>query len=375
MKPKIHYCHPSITSLEIEYANDASKNGWGDRCYEYIDKFENDFKSYLDVEYAIATSSCTGAIQLGLHALGLREGDEVILADTNWVATLAPIMHLGATPVFVDILEDSWCLDPELVENAITEKTKAIIAVHLYGNLCDMDALISISEKYGVPLIEDSAEAIGSVYKNKRAGSMGRFGTFSFHGTKTITTGEGGIFVTNDKNLYDKVLTLSNHGRHRLEKKQFWPSEIGFKFKMSNLQASIGCAQINRIEELTGRKREILRLYKQNLKNLNHIKLNPEIEGTVNGAWMPNVVFSEESSISNEILLNAFRNENIDARSFFWPLSSTPPMIKNKINGKHNKNAYSIPSRSVNLPSYHDMTNHDIDRVSQVLLDITEQYV
>ena len=138
IKSKIHYCYPSITQLEKQYASDAAQNGWGENCYKYIDKFESNFKNYLGVDYAIATSSCTGAIQMGLHALDIKEGDEIILADTNWVATLAPIIHLGATPVFVDILEDSWCLDPQLVEKSITSKTKAIIAVHLFGFTCDI---------------------------------------------------------------------------------------------------------------------------------------------------------------------------------------------------------------------------------------------
>ena len=146
---------------------------------------------------------------------GIGPGDEVILADTNWIATAAPIVHLGAKPVFVDILPDTWCIDPALAEAAITPRTKAIIAVHLYGNLCDMDRLLAIGEKHGIPVIEDAAEAIGSVYHGKRAGSMGEFGAFSFHGTKTLTTGEGGMFVTNDAELYERVLTLSNHGRAR----------------------------------------------------------------------------------------------------------------------------------------------------------------
>ena len=156
------------------------------------------FRQHLGVKYAIATSSCTGALHMGLAALGIGPGDEVIMADTNWIATAAPIVHLGAKPVFVDILPDSWCIDPELVEAAITPRTKAIIAVHLYGNLCDMDRLLAIGQKHGIPIIEDAAEAIGSDYHGKRAGSMGKFGTFSFHGTKTLTTGEGGMFVTND---------------------------------------------------------------------------------------------------------------------------------------------------------------------------------
>ena len=368
MKPRIYYCRPSITQLEKDYAFDAAERGWGEKCYEYIDRFEARFKEYLGTDYAIATSSCTGAMQMGLHALGVSRGDEVILADTNWVATLAPIIHLGAKPVFVDILEDSWCLDPKLVEQSITSKTKAIIAVHLYGNLCAMDELLAIGEKYNIPIIEDSAEAIGSIYHSKKAGSMSSFGTFSFHGTKTITTGEGGIFVTNDANLYEKVLTLSNHGRDKNESRQFWPSEIGYKYKMSNIQAAIGCAQLERIDDLVNKKRYILRKYKENFKNISCIKMNPEPEGTTNGAWMPNVVFDIGSPITREILFESFSKENIDARVFFWPLSSTPPMERH--DGIYNSNAYNIPERSINLPSYHDMTIEDINRVSAVIFDL-----
>ena len=212
----------------------------GERCYEYINRFEGAFKQHLGVKYAIATSSCTGALHMGMAALGIGPGDEVIMADTNWIASAAPIVHLGAKPIFVDILPDSWCINPDLAEAAITRRTKAILAVHLYGNLCDMDRLRDIGKKHGVPIIEDAAEAIGSVYHGKRAGSMGAFASFSFHGTKTLTTGEGGMFVTDDADLYETVLTLSNHGRARNQKKQFWPDVVGFKYKMSNVQAAIG---------------------------------------------------------------------------------------------------------------------------------------
>jgi perosamine synthetase len=248
MKPRIHYTKPSITELEVTYATDAARNGWGERCYEYILRFEAAFKAHLDVKYAIATSSCTGALHMGLAALGVGPGDEVILADTNWIASAAPIVHLGAKPVFVDILPDSWCIDPELAEAAITPRTKAIMAVHLYGNLCDMDRLLDIGKRHGIPIIEDAAEAIGSQYHDKRAGSMGKFGGFSFHGSKTLTTGEGGMFVTNDADLYEKVLTLSNHGRARGQTKQFWPDTVSYKYKMSNIQAAIGCRKSSELK-------------------------------------------------------------------------------------------------------------------------------
>lgn len=363
MKSRILYTKPSITELEVRYATDAAANGWGDRCYEYIHRFEEMFKAHLGVKYAIATSSCTGALHMGMAALGIGPGDEVILADTNWIATAAPIVHLGATPVFVDILPDSWCLDPERVEQAINPRTKAIIAVHLYGNLCDMDRLLAIGEKHGIPVIEDAAEAIGSVYKGRRAGSIGTFGTFSFHGTKTITTGEGGLFVTNDKALFDTVLTLSNHGRAVGQTKQFWPDMVGFKYKMSNVQAAIGCAQVERIDELIERKRSILGYYRAKLDALPGLSMNPEPEGSQIGAWMPTVVFERETGITRELLQAAFSKENIDARVFFWPLSSLPSFEAMPTN----RFAWEIPGRAINLPSFHDIGEDDLNRVIGVI--------
>ena len=363
MKPRIFYTKPSITDLEVSYAADAAENGWGDQCYAYINRFEALFKQHLGVSHAIATSSCTGALHMGIAALGIGPGDEVIMADTNWIATAAPIVHLGATPVFVDILPDSWCIDPEEAEAAITPRTKAIVAVHLYGNLCDMDRLLAIGEKYGIPIIEDAAEAIGSLHDGRRAGSMGAFGAFSFHGTKTLTTGEGGMFVTNDADLYERVLTLSNHGRTRGQTKQFWPDMVGFKYKMSNIQAAIGCAQMERIDSLIQRKREVFRTYQENLAALQGVVMNPEAEGTVNGVWMPTALFAAGTGVTREALGAAFAEENIDARVFFWPLSSLS-MFESV---ETNLNAWDIPKRAVNLPSYHDLGEAEQERIVAVI--------
>jgi len=363
MTSRIHYTKPSITEKEVEYATDAARNGWGERCYEYIHRFEELFKQHLGVKYAIATSSCTGALHMGLAALGIGPGDEVIMADTNWIASAAPITYLGAKPVFVDILPDTWCLDPQRVREVITQKTKAIIAVHLYGNLCEMDQLMAIGEQHGIPVIEDAAEAIGSVYHGKRAGSIGKFGAFSFHGTKTITTGEGGMFVTNDTDLYEHVLTLSNHGRAKGQAKQFWPDVVGFKYKMSNVQAAIGCGQMERIEELIERKREIFAYYRERLSGLAGANLNAEKEGTTIGAWMPTVVFERGTGVTRESMQAAFAAENIDARVFFHPLSSLP-MFESRQN---NAVSWDIPERAINLPSYHDMGVEDLNRVAKVI--------
>ena len=370
MKPRIHYTKPSITELEICYATDAAQNGWGDRCYEYIIQFEEAFKQHLGVKYAIATSSCTGALHMGMAALNIGPGDEVIMADTNWIATASPVVHLGAKPVFVDILEDTWCLDPALVEKAITRSTKAIVATHIYGNLCEMNTLLDIGEKYGIPILEDAAEAIGSAYHGKRAGAIGRFGVFSFHGTKTITTGEGGIFVTSDSDLYEKVLTLSNHGRARDQIKQFWPDMVGYKYKMSNIQAAIGCAQLARIDDLISAKRNIFAYYAERLSGL-PLKMNTEPIGTKNGFWMPTIVINSEATFNRNKLLSAFKSNNIDGRVFFWPLSMLP-MFETK---PENAVSYNLYKRSINLPSYHDLTEAEMDRVISVLIDVIKSHI
>jgi len=366
MKNKIYYSKPSITDLEIGYATDAAANGWGEQCYVYISRFEELFKHHLGVRHAIATSSCTGALHMGLSALGIGPGDEVIMADTNWIASAAPITYLGAKPVFVDILPDTWCINPQLAEKAITSRTKAILAVHLYGNLCEMDQLVAIGEKHNIPIIEDAAEAIGSVYKGKQAGSIGKFGVFSFHGTKAITTGEGGMFVTNDDDLYENVLTLSNHGRTRAQTRQFWPDMIGFKYKMSNIQAAIGCAQLERIDDLISRKREIFHYYAESLQKLSGVSMNPEKPYTVNGYWMPTVVCASETGVACRVLLERFRQANIDARVFFSPLSGLP-MFETQ---QQNCHAWDIPERSINLPSYHDIRPKEQDRVVEIIVDL-----
>jgi perosamine synthetase len=368
MKTRILYTKPSITDLEVRYAADAAASGWGERCYAYIGRFEAAFKTHIGTRHAIATSSCTGAMHMGLAALGVGAGDEVILADTNWIATAAPIVHLGARPVFVDVLPDTWCIDPVSAERAITPRTKAIVATHLYGNLCDMDRLLAVGEAHDLPVIEDAAEAIGSVDRGRRAGAMGRFGVFSFHGSKTVTTGEGGMFVTNDAALFERVLTLSNHGRARGETRQFWPEAIGYKYKMSNIQAAIGCAQMERIEELIARKRDILRYYRERIEAIPGAAMNPEPPGTANGAWMPTVMFEPGTRVASDALIAAFRAKAIDARVFFAPLSSLP-----MFGGKAaNPVAAALPGRAINLPSYHDMAAGELDRVVNVVTTVAE---
>lgn len=362
----IPYGKPSITSLERETVADAMLNGWGINCYDYIYKFENLFEKYLGVKHAVATSSCTGALHLGLAALGISKGDEVIVPDSTWIASVAPIVHLGAKPIFVDVLPTTWCIDPNSVRAAITSKTKAIIAVHLYGNLADMKSLLEIGSEFGIPIIEDAAEAIGSKFQNNFAGTMGVFGVYSFHGTKTMTTGEGGLLATSSSSLYEKVLTLNNHGRSRESHSQFWSEILGYKFKISNIQAALGYAQLLRIEELVIRKREILSYYKERFSKIEDLSLNAELDGTFIGAWMSNLVVPAHYGITREDLLQALRREDIDGRVFFWPISSFPMFEPIKTN----VNSWDLPTRSINLPSYHDIGQHEQDKVADTILKL-----
>jgi perosamine synthetase len=234
--------------------------------------------------------------------------------------------------------------------------------VHLYGNLCQIDSLADIANRHELYLIEDAAEAIGSTWFGQKAGSIGDFGAFSFHGSKTMTTGEGGIFVTNSDRLYETVLTPSNHGRVRGDPKQFWASVLGFKYKMSNVQAAIGCGQLERIDELLAKKRANFLYYKGRLGHL-PIAMNPEPVGTTNGYWMPTMVADAHCEFNRAELLAEFKKCDIDGRVFFWPLSKLPIFVERP----QNMVSYGLYQRAINLPSYHDMSNQEQDRVINII--------
>tara|TARA_B110000971_G_scaffold173424_1_gene178406 strand:- start:2273 stop:3385 length:1113 start_codon:yes stop_codon:yes gene_type:complete len=361
---KILHTKPNIGKLEKEFVYDAIDNGWGDNCYDYIYKFQDSYKSYLDVNYAIATSSCTGAIHIALKAMGIKPGDEVIVPDATWVASVAPITYLSAKPIFVDVLDTSWCIDPKEIEKSITPKTKAIIAVHLYGNMCEMDEIMRIAKKNNLYVIEDCAEAIGSEYKGKKAGSIGDFGTFSFHGTKTITSGEGGMLVTNDKNLFEIASILHDHGRDPKLKKDLWVERIGFKYKMSNLQAALGYAQMQRIDELVNKKIEIFNLYKNELSKIDGIRLNSQVEYVKNTYWMPTIILDEKLGIDRNKMIDYLNLNGTPTRPFFYPASSCPEFEKLS----NNTLSIQLGKNGINLPSYFDMTNEDIQKVSSDII-------
>lgn len=368
---KINIAGPSITELELKYVTDATLNGWYDNCNSYISKFENAFADYVGRKYAIALPSCTSAIHLCLMALGINEYDEVIIPDITWIASSAPISYINATPVFCDIEIDTWCASLESIKKRLTNKTKALLIVDLYGSMPDWDSIIDFAKNNNIYIIEDSAEAIGSEYKGRKAGSFGDCSVFSFHGSKTLTTGEGGMLVTDNIDIYNKALFLRDHGRDSSSGKMFWNSEIAYKYKISNVQAAIGLAQLERIDTLVEKKRMIFNRYKDNLSSIKSIQLNSENIDSKNSYWMTTIVLDKSLEIEKEYLIDKFAKYNIQTRPFFYPLSSLPAYSDIGLKYRDlNINSYNLSPYGINLPSNLNLTTNEIDYVCKVLKEI-----
>jgi perosamine synthetase len=364
---------PSITQKEIDYVTDAVTNAWYGNANIYHDRFEKAFADYLGVRYAVSLPSCTSAIHLALLALGVGPGDEVIVPDATWIASAAPITYVGATPVFADIDRRTWCLSGETLAAAITPRTKAVIIVDLYGNMPEMNALLEVARAHGLAVVEDAAEAAGAEYEGRRAGSFGDVGVFSFHGSKTLTTGEGGMLVTDDESLFRRVHVLRDHGRKPGDK-QFWNTEIAYKYKMSSMQAALGLAQLERIDELIERKREIFGWYRQELESVEEITLNYELPGARNSYWMVTVVPDRNYGVEKDALQQQLSALDIDCRPFFHPLSSIPAyasLPQAEEARARNRVSYEICPYGLNLPSGLNLTRADVgyvcDKLKQLL--------
>lgn len=372
--PRIPVSGPSITELEVEYVADAVRRCWYGQANEYHERFERVFTRYVGVRHAVALPSCTSALHLALAALGIGPGDEVIVPDATWIATSAPISYVGATPVFADIDPDTWCLCAKSCRSLVTERTKAIIAVDLYGGLPDWHELRELAFERGLALIEDAAEAIGSEFQGRRAGSLGDVGTFSFHGSKTLTTGEGGMLVTDRDDLHQRVLSLRDHGRPPGDR-MFWNAEVAYKYKMSSMQAALGLAQMERLEALVERKREIFAAYRVALGEVPHVTLNWEPPGTKNTYWMVTVVVDPALGLTKEALIAELGRQDIDCRPFFHPLSSLPAYAacpQAAAARARNVHSYRISPYGINLPSGLNLTERDIRRVSLALTGVIE---
>ena len=366
-KPKklIPITGPWITDKEVEYVAQAARDGWNENHIKYVTLFEKKFAEYVGRKYALATSSCTAALHLAYLSLGLKKGDEVIVPNITWIATVEPLYWMGVKPVFADIEPDTWCIDPKDIEKRITKKTKAIVVVDLYGHVADMKPILKIAKKYNLKVIEDAAEAVGSEYYGKKAGSFGDVSCFSFHGSKTMVTGEGGMLLTDNKEIIEKARYYNDHCKDK--KKIFWNLEIGYKYKMSNFQAACGLAQLERIDELIAKKRKIFSWYKERLSNIPGLQLNVERPNTKNTYWMVTVVWDNKIyKISKEKMIKDLERYNIQARPFFYPLSSLPA-----INCKADTPvAFDISQRAINLPCGLNITKRQVNYVCDVLIKI-----
>jgi perosamine synthetase len=359
---RIPVAGPSITQREIDYVTDAVANCWYGNANLYHDRFEAAFAEYVGRRHAIALPSCTSGLHLTLAALGIGPGDEVIIPDVTWIASSAPISYVAATPVFADIDPVSWCLDAAAAERRITPRTKAILAVDLYGNMPDMDALTEVAERHGVALIEDAAEAIGSEHGGAKAGSFGVSSTFSFHGSKTLTTGEGGMLVTDDTAHYERCLFLRDHGRPAGDR-TFYNTEVAFKYKMSSMQAALGLAQLERIDELVDRKRLIFEWYRAQLGAEPGITLNGEAADVKNTYWMVTAVLDPSWGVDKLALMERMAEKGVDCRPFFHPLSSLPAyadLPHAAACREDNAVSYAIAPWAINLPSALDLTEEQV---------------
>ena len=372
---RIPVAGPWITEKEIAYVTDAVTNAWYAKANMYHERFETAFAAYLGVRFAVALPSCTSAIHLSLAALGIGPGDEVIVPDITWIATAAPITYMGATPVFADIDPKTWCLTVPSVESCVSSRTRAVIPVDLYGNLPDMDGIREIVGRHRIAVIEDAAQALGGEYKGGKAGAFGDTGVFSFHGTKTVTTGEGGMLATDREDIYKRVLFLRDHGRQPGEK-MFWNTEVAYKYRMSGLQAALGLAQLERIEELLARKRQIFSWYEEELAGVPGMTLNYEAQGTRSTFWMVTVILAEELGLEKEPVMRLMRERNIECRPFFYPLSSLPAYEKlDQAEQARTRNhvSYQISPYGINLPSALNLTREKVRYVCDALKGIAQK--
>jgi perosamine synthetase len=370
---RIPVAGPSITEKEIAFVTAAVTDAWYEGAGEPTAQFESGFAEYVGRQYAAALPSCTAGLHLSLAALGIGPGDEVIVPDLTWIATSAPISYVGATPVFADVDPTTLCVTAESIEACITSRTKAVIVVDLYGAMANMSAIERLIERESLVLIEDAAEAIGSEFRGQRAGSFGKVAVFSFHGSKTLTTGEGGMLVTDDAALLERVDVLRDHGRAPGDR-AFNNREVAFKYKMSALQAALGRAQLDRIDELLSMKRRLHQWYTERLGDRTDLSVYTTNDPGVVW-WMTSVALDPATGWDKDSLQIRLADAGIDTRPVFRPLSSLPAyagLEQAAAARERNDVAYRVSPYAINLPSALSLTEDDVDRVCAELARVLD---
>lgn len=363
---------PWITQKEIHYVTDALKNAWHDDYQTYHERFENAFSEYIGIKYAMTLPSCTAAIHLALLTLDIGTGDEVIVPETTSFATAAPIKFVGATPVFADIDPKTWCMSADSFKRKITPKTKAVIPVAIYGNLPDWNPIQNTASRRGVTIIEDVAHGIGSEYRGRLSGSFGDVSVFSFNHENIVSTGEGGMLLTDQEEFFERASLIRNYG-YQPEGRRLWKSEVDFRYKMSNIQAALGLAQFERLPDLLARKLDIFCWYQEELSGSEGITLNHEVPITRTTYWMVTAIMDPSLGFKKGEMVKKLRSRNIEARPFFDPLSSHPVFQRLKrarIAQEENNISYQLSPYGINLPCSLSMTEDDVHFVCDELREI-----
>lgn len=365
MHSKVSFAGPWVTDQEVNYVAEAVREGWYENCTKYMEAFENEVKKYLGVKYAIGTHCCTQALHLASVAIGLQEGDEVIVTDHSWAATAHSIAYTGARCVFVDIIPETLCIDPEAIKAAITPRTKAIMLVHNFGIPADMDEILEIAKEHNLKVIEDAAPALGAEYKGKKCGTMGDIGCFSFQGAKIAAASEGGVLVTNDEELYKRAALYASMGRtDRLA--NFWSDELGFQYTIGSLPAAMATIQIRRIDELVANKRRIYDKYMSILAKDDRFEIVKEKEGTKANYTYPSVFLSDKVNCTAQYVEAELRKYNVFCRTGF-PQMSNFPMYEHRYENPVSKRFY---ERGIVLPAAHNMTDEDVEYVCNCIFKI-----
>jgi perosamine synthetase len=347
---------PFIGAREKELVLDALESGWVSSIGKYIDEFESKFADYCGTEYALAVSNGTTGLHLALAALGLGPGNEVIIPDLTFIATANAVAYTGAKPVLADVEADTLCLDVASVKSLITPQTRAIIPVHLYGHPADMDALIEIADARGLAIIEDAAEAHGAEYKGRRVGSFGKCGVFSFYGNKVITTGEGGMLTTNDREFYQRAKRLRDHAMS--PQRRYFHEERGFNYRITNLQAALGVAQLERIEDFLDRRAEIMGWYNSEIAVSDTVRLNRVKNWAKSAFWMICLEVDGFDEARRNSFMIALKARGIDTRPYFCTMSSMPMYQQQPLAVSARKAQIGL-----NLPSYFELTKNDVQRI------------
>lgn len=361
----IPLCVPEIKGNEWKYIKECLDTNWVSSAGSYVDRFEEDIKDYLKVQNSVVTSNGTTALYLSLKVLGIGEGDEVIVPSLTFISPVNTIRHVGAEPVFVDVCKDTYVIDVDKVEELITSKTKAILPVHLYGHPVDMDKLLGIAKKHSLYIIEDATESLGALYKDKYVGTIGDIGCFSFNGNKLITTGAGGMLVTNNEKWGEKAKFLSTQAKVVHENKSFYHPEVGYNFRMPNILAAMGCAQLENINEYIRIKRENAAYYNEQIKDVKGITIPIEKEWAKNVHWLYSIVVEDEYGINRDELIKVLLQNKIESRPFFMPIHKMPPYI----NCKHGDLSVTeeLSKKGLNLPSSVGLKKEEIEKVCEII--------